>query len=478
MRVGNMGEFPIVRAKGTLPGVSGRVRGSLDFDTGGAEVGQAVAGLGEGLFDIGMKYWIRDATSQLADSKLVIERIVEETAQGLKSNPDHTTYPQTQKDMISRIDAVKPKNPIAAQQLELIKKANTVIWEKMFAGAAQERIDASQEATLINLQQEAIQTGKPSTFRKYVFQYAKTNPDQMPADRVTKILKDTAQDVELAAMKRLARDNPTAVLDMIKDVDYEKTSLTVEDIQAVENMAYSVLSRQSSERDALQEQTGNQLLADFWNGKLVDPQVVTDYLEKGLITTTMAMYIRQAILNPVEIDNVQARGEVLGAITALKMGIKTKKEVLDTYYKNLSKLTPVTQKTLQFDIYEEVAAADARGTHNAIRQIGMTLGGEYDIETRLYTRFTNDQTADAYGWAILELTDLVKQKAADNKPMDEREKLVEAMRIGNEAKRRVQEKEFTKKGEKKSPYPDYPDAFLEDGVWKVRQGNIVYRIED
>lgn len=30
----------------------------------------------------------------------------------------------------------------------------------------------------------------------------------------------------------------------------------------------------------------------------------------------------------------------------------------------------------------------------------------------------------------------------------------------------------------KSPYPEYPDAFLEDGVWKVIRGGIKYRIEE
>ena len=475
-----MGQFPIVRAKGTLPGVSGQVRGSLDFDTGGAQVGQAVAGLGEGLFDIGMKYWIRDAVSQESDAQLEIKRMVDKEIRSLDNNPDHTTYPQIYKDMLSQVNAVhgQIKNPMAKRAVGLKIKESMPVWEEAFAGITQKRIDANLDASWITTRQEAIKTGVIGPALTLANKLHKTNPNKWTKERLVAEKLALRHDSELAMMKRLAERDPYKVLEMIEKVDYKTTPLTEDDIRGIRIYADSIISRQGRERDALQEQTGNQLLADFWNGKLVDPQVVTDYLEKGLITTTMAKYIRQAILNPVEIDNVQARGEVLGAITALKMGIKTKKEVLDTYYKNLSKLTPVTQKTLQFDIYEEVAAADARGTHNAIRQIGMTLGGEYDIETRLYTRFTNDQTADAYGWAILELTDLVKQKAADNKPMDEREKLVEAMRIGNEAKRRVQEKEFTKKGEKKSPYPDYPDAFLEDGVWKVRQGNIVYRIED
>lgn len=30
----------------------------------------------------------------------------------------------------------------------------------------------------------------------------------------------------------------------------------------------------------------------------------------------------------------------------------------------------------------------------------------------------------------------------------------------------------------KSPYPDYPDAFLEDGIWKVKQAGKTYRIEE
>lgn len=33
-------------------------------------------------------------------------------------------------------------------------------------------------------------------------------------------------------------------------------------------------------------------------------------------------------------------------------------------------------------------------------------------------------------------------------------------------------------GEEKSPYPDYPDAFLEDGVWKVERDGKKYRIEE
>ena len=35
-----------------------------------------------------------------------------------------------------------------------------------------------------------------------------------------------------------------------------------------------------------------------------------------------------------------------------------------------------------------------------------------------------------------------------------------------------------KKELEKSPYPEYPDAFLEDGVWKVIRDDKKYRIED
>lgn len=35
-----------------------------------------------------------------------------------------------------------------------------------------------------------------------------------------------------------------------------------------------------------------------------------------------------------------------------------------------------------------------------------------------------------------------------------------------------------KAGIEKSPYPEYPDAFLEDGVWKVKKDGLTYRIED
>jgi hypothetical protein len=35
-----------------------------------------------------------------------------------------------------------------------------------------------------------------------------------------------------------------------------------------------------------------------------------------------------------------------------------------------------------------------------------------------------------------------------------------------------------KGGKQKSPYPEYPDAYLDKGVWKVKRGGKVYRIEE
>lgn len=65
-----MGNFNIQRARGTLSGKGTQVRANVDVRTGGQQVAQAVSGLGGSIADLGLRWDLMEADTQLNEAKM------------------------------------------------------------------------------------------------------------------------------------------------------------------------------------------------------------------------------------------------------------------------------------------------------------------------------------------------------------------------------------------------------------------------
>jgi len=65
-----MGKYNIQRARGTLPGRATQVRADIDVRTGGQQIAQAWTGMGGAIADLGLKWYLMEASTQLNEAKM------------------------------------------------------------------------------------------------------------------------------------------------------------------------------------------------------------------------------------------------------------------------------------------------------------------------------------------------------------------------------------------------------------------------
>jgi len=260
--------FEIQRTTRSLPGKARAVRANIDVDTGGQLVGQALAGLGGALADIGMKFHLIEADTQLAESMRKSREEINRLALSFQGNLDPSTYQGELQKSVATINSYAPKNRLAARRFGLWVQDRTPQWQLGVEKSRQARITDNFRAEGFNLQQEGIRSGELTKYRLHLWKGYKLG---------------IYSSEEKAKYLQSAIDG------------YERFSAAEE----------ARLKREQKEALAeAQKATASQLLVDFWNGDLKDPQTVTDALDKGFITDTDAKYLRKALLDtePAKLD--------------------------------------------------------------------------------------------------------------------------------------------------------------------------------
>ena len=82
-----MAKFPIIKAQG-----SKAIQRQVSADTGAAEVSRAAARFGEAIFDLGVKFDIMDADTQLVEAKRLAQEELNRLADDLSKTKNTKTY--------------------------------------------------------------------------------------------------------------------------------------------------------------------------------------------------------------------------------------------------------------------------------------------------------------------------------------------------------------------------------------------------
>lgn len=118
-----------------------------------------------------------------------------------------------------------------------------------------------------------------------------------------------------------------------------------------------IARRQREQSIALQvmrEKTMTTMLADFWDGKLKDPQIITDAMRLGYLDDTDAKYLHDAIMNP---DPPETTNEALiairYAIAGIAEGTETRESAIKKVIAYTQQLSPNDGKNFIKEIFGE-----------------------------------------------------------------------------------------------------------------------------
>lgn len=110
-----MAIYPIVKSQRTLPGVSGGVRGSINFDTGEADVWRQIGNLARTGTDVATKIYVQQAEDQLQEAILQAEEEDRQLANRIRTNTDESTYDAEFEKSLQIKKKYRPKNPTAGR---------------------------------------------------------------------------------------------------------------------------------------------------------------------------------------------------------------------------------------------------------------------------------------------------------------------------------------------------------------------------
>lgn len=160
--------FRIQRTQGSLPGRASAVRANVDVDTGGQLVGRALQGLGGAVTDLGVKYDITQAQTQLSEFQRKANEENNRFVLSLDTNLDPETYRAEYKKSTEAVYSLMPKNARAARNAQLWLNAKEPSWSAKVDDARMARADDNWLAELFAKQATVSQTGQIGSFPTYI----------------------------------------------------------------------------------------------------------------------------------------------------------------------------------------------------------------------------------------------------------------------------------------------------------------------
>lgn len=191
-----------------------------------------------------------------------------------------------------------------------------------------------------------------------------------------------------------------------------------------------------------QEATNRQMLADLWDGKLIDPQVITNAVRLGYLSDTDGKYLRDALMNPKPSKlNLQSLATVKQAIEEIGTNTKTVQQALSVLFAHLNSIDPITGKSLLNEIYTEQEKNKSEMKRES-RALMEELIRDRDKFTGMFTDDERQILASAEAYLML---DTEIQKAVEaKKPLERRDIMIKAIQIGQQMKKKIKVEEEEK----------------------------------
>lgn len=240
--------FEIQRARGTLPGRAAAVRADIDVDVGGQIMAQAIAGLGESIARLGVKFDAMEGKTQAdlaeRDARLSMVDLIND----LRIEDDVSKWDTLIKGHEKTVTDLTPKNKRGARQYNTSITKLTPIWAEQLgrlkAAKLEDNMIAASVQKINTLLDSATIDNMELVIRKVKTELEvrdKLSPSISRTDTATAKAR-VKHDVQLSIAKKAALRVPQATLDSIvgdKLPGFDK--LTPDDILRIRNMANSAM---------------------------------------------------------------------------------------------------------------------------------------------------------------------------------------------------------------------------------------------
>lgn len=323
--------FPIERARerlGVVPTTA--IRADIDVRTGQEAIWAAVSAFGGAMADVGRRYDLKEANTQLSEYQRNVKNDNILRAQELKYEVDPAKYEAIFKAHAETQAGFMPTNKRALSAAIIWNNLQIPIQRQALIDAIEARGDDNWWADLFKQQQEvALGTRSMTDFQKFLARgivIDRNNPSEIgrPLDKLqaVKILADTRKLIE-ATIVRNQREQVAAL-------------------------------------QVMREQTMAKMLADIWDNTLTDPQVITAALRAGHLDDTDAKYLRNAVMNPKPPETTsKALIAIRYAINGMTEGTETRESALKKVIQYSSQLSPVDGKAFVKEIFAELDTQNA-----------------------------------------------------------------------------------------------------------------------
>lgn len=151
--------FNIQRARGTLPGRATQVRADLDVRTGGQQIAKAVSGLGGSIADLGLRWDLMEADTQLNEARMFSQQEHIRLMLALPGIEPSEHVKEYEKSLEVQ-QGFMPKNRRAAFSYRKYLNNYTPQRKLNVEGATKAKLKDNMRATGFVTQQQAIQDGK------------------------------------------------------------------------------------------------------------------------------------------------------------------------------------------------------------------------------------------------------------------------------------------------------------------------------
>jgi len=263
-----MGNFNIQRARGTLPGRATQVRADLDVRTGGQQIAQAISALGGAAADLGMKWDIMQAETQLAEAKRLTREEINRLSLSFEGNLNSDTFQAEYKKSLDMIKNFAPKNRRASRSYNLWLAERSPYWQEGVNKSRKARIDDNYKAEGFNLKAEAERTGDVS---KYRFHLVKGKLLGIyGAEEVAELSQDTRKRAERNVINQLIRNGETTLA--FETIERAETLLPAEKTALENSVTNRILQLRNLSNEAFDDRAGKAVEGWF------------NALEKGTLT--------------------------------------------------------------------------------------------------------------------------------------------------------------------------------------------------
>jgi hypothetical protein len=423
--------FPIQRAPeklGVVPTTA--VRANLDVRTGGQELAGAIAGFGGAIANLGMKYYDIQATTQRSWAERLAVEEMNRLSLSFEGNLDPETYMKEYEKSLKTIQSSTGAiltNRKAVANFGLFLNSRQPRWENSVKEAQKARILDNRIAEVFNKQTEIRQSGIYGKFSEFIAETVR-NVDGFDKSDGARIIAQTKRMAAAGAELNLI----DSYWQKAKKMPINQANEFINDARVLTGAQRNdLIARRKRQEEIVTATTNRKVRWDTLREVTKSPQTVTDEWLESLVKPNSLTWDDAEEFKKIRDDKAEP--------------LKTPRAQL--YFNSLDELFDKREtdadERMKWDIANEKLVQYFKENPNA----------------------TAKQAAEFYDDLISDEVEGIFNKAFNiwlQSPFGILGRKVLGVK---------------KEGGEKSPYPEYPDAFLEDGVWKVIKGGKKYRIE-